>query len=134
MPILAALTYPLISTGGELRPLNRPPGPPVDTNGATNEVNEGTTLGTPVGITAQSSDPDGDVVSYSLTNDAGGRFRIDANTGGGACRGWPVARWTRLTHDHGPGRRSVGRNFDHRFHDPGAQRRTVAESLRLRRD
>jgi hypothetical protein len=45
-------------------------------------VVENSAIGTTLGITALASDPDGtDVVTYSLTNDAGGRFAIDANTG-----------------------------------------------------
>jgi VCBS repeat-containing protein len=54
----------------------------VDNNAATDTVLENSAIGTTVGITALASDPDGaDVVTYSLTNDAGGRFEIDANTG-----------------------------------------------------
>ncbi|WP_040449093.1 cadherin domain-containing protein [Hoeflea phototrophica] len=53
-----------------------------DSNGAANAVNENAAIGTNVGITAFASDSDGtDSVSYSLSNDAGGLFAIDATTG-----------------------------------------------------
>ena len=43
---------------------------------------ENAAIGTAVGITAFANDADGtDTVSYSLDDDAGGRFSIDANTG-----------------------------------------------------
>jgi hypothetical protein len=54
----------------------------VDSNPAANSVAENSVIGTTVGVTASASDPDGtDVVTYSLTNSAGGRFAIDPNTG-----------------------------------------------------
>src|SRR5262249_44148293 len=37
--------------------------------------------GRAVGITANSSDPGGETVAYSLTDDAGGAFQIDSSTG-----------------------------------------------------
>ncbi len=53
-----------------------------DNDGASNYVLENASNGTVVGITGLASDPDGtDVVTYSLDNNAGGRFTIDANTG-----------------------------------------------------
>ncbi len=53
-----------------------------DTNGAGNAVNENASVGTVVGVTAFASDADGtDTVSYSLSDDAGGLFAIDPNTG-----------------------------------------------------
>lgn len=53
-----------------------------DTNGATNTVAENAAIGATVGITAQASDSDaGAVVTYSLSNSAGGKFAINANTG-----------------------------------------------------
>ena len=54
---------------------------PVDNDPAANAVLEGAAAGTPVGITAFSSDPAGTSVTYSLADDAGGRFAIDAATG-----------------------------------------------------
>src|SRR5690606_611340 len=62
--------------------VNEAPGTPIDTNGGANAVAENAANGTPVGITVAATDPDaGDTVTYSLTDDAGGRFAIDANTG-----------------------------------------------------
>src|SRR5882757_5603545 len=58
------------------------PSTPVDTNGAANSVFEGAANGTVVGITASSTDPGGGpAATYTLTDSAGGRFAIDANTG-----------------------------------------------------
>jgi large repetitive protein len=58
------------------------PSTPTDTNGAANTVFEGAANGTAVGITAASTDPGGTpAVTYSLTDNAGGRFAIDPNTG-----------------------------------------------------
>ncbi|VEE14849.1 retention module-containing protein [Ectopseudomonas mendocina] len=53
-----------------------------DANTAINSVAENATNGTLVGITALGVDGDaGTTVTYSLTNNAGGRFAIDATTG-----------------------------------------------------
>ena len=53
-----------------------------DTDGTANAVNENVSVGTAVGITASASDADGtDTVTYSLSDDAGGLFAIDANSG-----------------------------------------------------
>jgi Domain of unknown function (DUF4347)/Concanavalin A-like lectin/glucanases superfamily/Bacterial Ig domain/Domain of unknown function (DUF2341)/Cadherin domain len=54
-----------------------------DTNAATNTVNENSGTGTLVGITAFSSDSDGsnNAITYSLTNNAGGRFSINSTSG-----------------------------------------------------
>ena len=57
------------------------PSTPADTNSATNGVVEGAPAGTEVGITAFASDVNGGTVTYSLEDNAGGRFAIDANTG-----------------------------------------------------
>lgn len=57
-------------------------GPLSDANIAANQVTEGAATGTVVGVTAFASDADATaLVTYSLTNDAGGRFAIDATTG-----------------------------------------------------
>jgi phage gp29-like protein len=59
-----------------------PVGPISDVNPASDAVPEGARAGTEVGITAQATDPDATAsVSYSLSDDAGGRFTIDAVTG-----------------------------------------------------
>lgn len=54
-----------------------------DTNGGINSVNENATAGTLVGITASASDADATIntITYSLTDNAGGRFQIDGSTG-----------------------------------------------------
>ena len=58
------------------------PSTPADTNGAADSVPEGAANGTVVGITASSTDPGGGPApTYTLTDSAGGRFAIDANTG-----------------------------------------------------
>ncbi|HYC06222.1 MAG TPA: cadherin domain-containing protein [Azospirillaceae bacterium] len=62
--------------------VNEAPAMPVDADAATNTVDEGSASGAAVGITAQATDPDaGAAVTYSLADDAGGRFQIDAVTG-----------------------------------------------------
>ncbi|MBB3142406.1 hypothetical protein FHR96_003295, partial [Halomonas organivorans] len=61
---------------------NAAPSTPIDADGATGgSVAENAANGTAVGITAAASDPGGGNVSYALTDDAGGRFQIDAITG-----------------------------------------------------
>jgi VCBS repeat-containing protein len=53
-----------------------------DSDAAANQVMEGAANGTAVGLTAVALDPDAaDTVTYSLIDDAGGRFAIDPNTG-----------------------------------------------------
>ena len=53
-----------------------------DSDAGANAVDENSAAGTVVGVTAFASDPDGsDTVSYSLSNDAGGLFAIDAVSG-----------------------------------------------------
>ena len=51
-----------------------------DSDSAPNVVSENASVGSRTGITAMASDP-GDSVTYMLTNNAGGRFSIDTNTG-----------------------------------------------------
>jgi hypothetical protein len=60
---------------------NAIPSTPTDSDNTANSVVEGALSGTPVGITASASDVNGPSVTYSLSNDAGGRFAIDATTG-----------------------------------------------------
>jgi hypothetical protein len=57
------------------------PSAPVDVNGAANTVAEGAANGSTVGITASSVDPNGPATTYSLTDNAGGRFAINSSTG-----------------------------------------------------
>ncbi|MDX8129561.1 cadherin-like domain-containing protein [Methylomonas sp. OY6] len=53
-----------------------------DSNATANSIAENTANGTVVGITALASDADtGATISYSLTDNAGGRFAIDSSTG-----------------------------------------------------
>ena len=53
-----------------------------DNDGSANSVNESAANGTAVGVTALATDADAtDDVSYSLDDDAGGRFAIDGTTG-----------------------------------------------------
>jgi hypothetical protein len=53
-----------------------------DSNAVANSVAENASNGTLVGITAHATDADvGAVVTYTLSNNAGGRFAIDATTG-----------------------------------------------------
>ena len=54
-----------------------------DSSPVTNSVNENASVGTLVGITATASDLDAifNTITYSLANNDGGRFAIDANTG-----------------------------------------------------
>jgi Ca2+-binding RTX toxin-like protein len=53
-----------------------------DADVSANEISESAAVGAAVGVTALSGDLDGtDTVSYSLEDDAGGRFQINATTG-----------------------------------------------------
>ena len=54
-----------------------------DSDAAANTVAEDATVGTAVGITAPASDADAtnNTITYTLDDDAGGLFAIDANTG-----------------------------------------------------
>jgi len=57
-------------------------GPTTDINPANNEINESAPNDTEVGITASATDVDsGDTITYSLTDDAGGRFKINSTSG-----------------------------------------------------
>ncbi|MCF6215820.1 MAG: tandem-95 repeat protein [Emcibacter sp.] len=74
----------LVDTGSvslEVSAVNDGPAAPIDNNNTGNTVVEGAAAGTAVGITALSSDIDGDSVTYSLLDDAGGLFAIDGVTG-----------------------------------------------------
>jgi len=65
-----------------VRDLNEAPFGPIDVNNSENLVASTAPVGTAVGITAQSSDPDtGDSFAFSLSNDASGLFAVDAVTG-----------------------------------------------------
>ncbi|MCP4117586.1 MAG: tandem-95 repeat protein [Desulfobacteraceae bacterium] len=71
----ATITVNITGTGNSVGPVS-------DNNPAGNTVAENANFGDPVGITALATDQDpGDTVTYSLTDDAGGRFAIDSGTG-----------------------------------------------------
>ncbi|QIG48153.1 hypothetical protein G5V57_10705 [Nordella sp. HKS 07] len=53
----------------------------VDSNSATNAVAEGAASGSSTGVIAHAADSTGTGISYSLADDAGGRFTIDQATG-----------------------------------------------------
>ena len=55
---------------------------PLDTDSTSNEVSESASIGDVVGITAYAEDLDiADSVSYTLSDDAGGLFAIDSQSG-----------------------------------------------------
>jgi VCBS repeat-containing protein len=60
---------------------NANPSPPADINGAADSVTEGVGSGQATGVTFQATDPGGTTVTYALTDNAGGRFQIDTNSG-----------------------------------------------------
>lgn len=57
--------------------------PIIDNEAAINQINENAAAGTVVGVTTFSQDADGstNTITYTLDDDAGGRFAIDAVTG-----------------------------------------------------
>ncbi|WP_109122336.1 DUF4347 domain-containing protein, partial [Azospirillum sp. TSO22-1] len=61
--------------------LNTAPGAVGDDDATPDTVAENAATGTAVGITALAADAEGNTVTYSLSDDAGGRFAIDATTG-----------------------------------------------------
>lgn len=61
--------------------VNEAPGTITDSNAAGNSVPENAVIGNNTGLTASATDPEGSAITYSLANDAGGKFSIDATTG-----------------------------------------------------
>lgn len=61
--------------------IDEAPSVPTDSDLAANTVAENAANGTATGITALATDQEGATVTYSLTNNAGGRFAINAATG-----------------------------------------------------
>ena len=77
-----AIDAGLITDSVTINETDAPIGSVGDVDAATDEVREHATNGTVVGVTAQATDVDVlDTVTYSLDDDAGGRFEIDTNTG-----------------------------------------------------
>ncbi|CED57916.1 hemolysin-type calcium-binding protein [Aliivibrio wodanis] len=62
-------------------PENNDVGAVTDSDGGANTVSENAAVGDVVNITGQAVDPDGDEVTYSLSDDADGLFQIDPITG-----------------------------------------------------
>ncbi len=61
---------------------NTPPATATDVNAAANNVVEGAAVNTLVGVTARSTDAEGQTITYTLASDSsGGGFKIDAATG-----------------------------------------------------
>ncbi|MDZ4851017.1 MAG: cadherin repeat domain-containing protein, partial [Pirellulaceae bacterium] len=58
-------------------------GPVSDTNAGVNSVAENAAIGTQVGVQASAADADAttNIITYTLDNNAGGRFAVDASTG-----------------------------------------------------
>ena len=82
-----------------------------DTDVAADYVLENAANGTVVGVTALATDADGtDTVSYSLDDDAGGRFAIDATTGVVTVSRRHRSRGGRQLRHHRP-------SHQHRHHD-----------------
>ena len=102
---------------------------PSDSNAATNAVDENVAIGTLVGITASSSDADAttNAVTYSLFDNDGGNFTIDANSGivTDRCRFEPRNAWCFAKHYRS---RNLGGRFDgrYRLYD---QRSTISMNL-----
>ena len=62
--------------------VNGIPGLPADSDTATaDQLQENAVAGAYTGVTLHSTDPDGQTVTYTLTDDAGGRFSVDSTTG-----------------------------------------------------
>lgn len=84
---LGGKTFRISYQGGDdendvvLTTVTSPPAIPVDNDTADNNAAEGAATGTTVGITASSTDPEGASITYSLADDAGGRFMIGPLTG-----------------------------------------------------
>src|SRR6266436_3523466 len=70
------------TTSPSRRPTPAAPSTPTDSDGATGgSISEGAATGDAVGITAASTDIHGGTVTFTLSDNAGGRFAIDGSTG-----------------------------------------------------
>jgi hypothetical protein len=66
----------------KVNPVDDPVSAVTDSDPATSAISENALVGSTVGITASASDADlGTTITYSLSDDAGGRFAIDKTTG-----------------------------------------------------
>lgn len=86
LAVVAALTACGGGGAGGNGTNGNPSSPPVgaisDSDNTANSVTENAAIGTAVGITLTATDPDSsDSVSYSLAQDAGGLFAVDASSG-----------------------------------------------------
>ncbi|HYC04964.1 MAG TPA: cadherin domain-containing protein [Azospirillaceae bacterium] len=97
--------------------LDNPPGPLSDADAGMNQVMEHASVDTLVGITALAVDPDPEgVVTYALSNNAEGRFKIDKDTGvvsvaAGAKLDFETAGFHTITIVASSGTQSVAKNF-----------------------
>jgi Ca2+-binding RTX toxin-like protein len=95
-------------TTGAVPPANSAPDAPVDNDAATaDQLAENAANGTYAGVTLHSSDADGDAVTYCLTDDAGGRFRVDAATGAVVATGA-----VNIDYEHAPFSDANGRYYE----------------------
>lgn len=75
--VTAARTFTILVQNGNDRPIDI-----VDTDAVTaDSVDEGAATGTYTGVQAQGTDPNGDALTYALSDNAGGRFNINAADG-----------------------------------------------------
>jgi hypothetical protein len=93
---------------------NTPPGPIQDNDSGNNTVAENAAAGAVVGITASSQDTD--TITYSLTDDAGGRFAINSQTGvvtvaAGASINYETASSYKITVRASDGNQAVTQDF-----------------------
>ena len=101
-------------------------GPVTDSDGTANAVNENAANGTTVGVTALASDADAtnNTISYTLDDNAGGRFTIDGSTGVvTVADGTLLDRELAASHNITVRATSQRRQFQHGRHDDQRQRR-----------
>ena len=97
-----------------------------DSDAAANAVNENAANGTVVGVTALASDADAtnNTITYTLDDNAGGRFAIDGSTGVvTVANGTLLDRELAASHNITVRATSTRRQFQHGRHDDQRQRR-----------
>ena len=97
-----------------------------DSDAAANAVNENAANGTVVGVTALASDADAtnNTITYTLDDNAGGRFAIDGSTGVvTVANGTLLDREVAASHNITVRATSQRRQFQHGRHDDQRQRR-----------